>query len=71
MLINFPKEVDDEDDESYENKKKDLIIKLNLYRSGEKELIQRFLRKSGDKHEYNKKVLYIISLAQKLNRNKN
>ena len=68
--IEFQKDEDDiednEDDEDNENK--DLIIRLNLYRSGDKEVILRFLKKSGDLDEYNEKLLDIISLAQELNK---
>ena len=49
--IEFQK--DEEDNEDNKNELKDLKIKLELYRSGEEELILIFLRKSGDKHEYN------------------
>ena len=62
---------DNEGDENNENKNKDLIIRLNLYRSGDKELILRFLKKYGDLDEYNEKVLDIISLAQELNKKGN
>ena len=76
--IKFQKdEEDNEDNEDNENNednidiKKDLIIKLHLYRSGDEELILRFLRKSGDKNEYNEKVIDFISLAKKFNKKDN
>ena len=58
-------EEDNEDNKGNENEEKILIIKLNLYRSGD-ELILRFLRKFGDLHEYNEKVSDIIFLAREL-----
>ena len=69
--IEFQKEEDDDENEENENKKKDLIIKLNLYRSGDEEIILRFLRKSGDLSEYNEKVTDFISMAKELNKKTN
>ena len=65
--IEFEKdEEEDDDNDKNEDSKKDLIIRLNLYRSGDEELTLRFLRKSGDLHEYNEKVLNIISIAKEI-----
>ena len=69
--IEFQKDEDEnEDEEANNNNNEDLIIRLNLYRSGEEELILRFLRKKGDLMEYNEKVLEIISLAKELYKKK-
>ena len=57
-----------DEEEDNEDNEKDLIIRLNLYRARDKELILRFLRKSGDKHEYNEKVLDIISLINEISK---
>ena len=69
--IEFQKEEDENEyEEANNNNNEDLIIRLNLYRSGEEELILRFLRKKGDLMEYNEKVLEIISLAKELYKKK-
>ena len=64
IKTNFKCNIEFQRDE--EDNEKDLIIKLHLYRSGDEELTLRFLRKDGDKHEFNEKVLDFISIAKEI-----
>ena len=47
-------------------KKKDWIIKVNLFDCGNEEYALRFLREKGDLAEYYSKVMKIVDLAKKL-----
>ena len=68
--IEFSKEKKEKEDGKDNEDNNDLIIGLNLYRSGKEELTLRFLRKQGELFDYNEKILEIISLAKELNKKK-